>query len=294
VSENVVIPAYMLDSARAQGLTQIYYSRTFTARDLASNVLAVLKAQIVFNIGGTAGGTLWISRLALSFEAGDVNRVIGSGSRLQARVAVDTQGSGLLRAVWEVAEPPSTQGEPVYRLLQSIQQLFTGNQSVTLRSPLLPSGDNGSYLVRLRVLQPETLLTQPEISYVVIDSGASKMTTLQALAPTGLTRIGPQTRFEWRAVPGAEHYRIEIYTQELRTQINTIDTTGKQDVETSELVPGHRVTGIVVPGSQLSTKLAALTRQHLQSGLHYFWQIQALDANGRVFATSDRGEIIGE
>lgn len=293
-TENVLIPAYVLDSARVRGLSQIYYARVFSAHDLTNNITQPGEGLVSIAIGSSSGGALSIGRLALSFENGDVRRVVGRDSRLYAKAALDVQGSGWLHAAWEIAETPTTQGEPVYRLLQPVQQYNTGSQEILLHSPPLPTQDSGIYLVRLRIDIPVPAMALPEIAYAVAEMGAEPVETLKVLSPTGLVRLGAPTWFEWQAIPGAKFYRLEIFTQELRVEHGAVGTKNESEVESGEVVPGKLVTGVVLPGQQLSTTFSSATRQHLQSGQRYFWQVHAIDINGRVTAISARGEIIGE
>jgi hypothetical protein len=61
VTEHVLIPASIVAKARAAGASQIFYSRQFSPGPF----LAVATAE--FNITGSAGAGLSISREALSF-----------------------------------------------------------------------------------------------------------------------------------------------------------------------------------------------------------------------------------
>lgn len=295
VSETVVVPPYVLDSARKLGLNQIYFLRVFLVYPGSNKQAAVVSfSHVTLNIGSSSSGELSIGRMALSFDAGDINRVVGSNARLLARAQLDTQGSGLLRGVWEVAEPPSTVGEPVFRSVQFVQRYLTGSQEVVIPSPALPTQHSGTFLLRLRILEPTLYNDVPQIVYAVAEGLNAINQTITLLAPQGVTRIGAQTRFEWQSVPTAKHYRLDFYTQELRVRVSAADIESKPEQEQTDIVPGRRVTGVVVPATQQSTLLAEITRQHLQSGRRYFWQVTAIDAQGRVFATSARGEAVGE
>ena len=291
-TESVIIPPYVLDSARAQGLTQIFYSRIFSATDVTNSITTSGSGLLTISIGSSSGGILSIGRQALSFDDGEVRRVVGKGARLQAQASLNAQGSGLLRAAWEIAEPPSTLGTPVYRLLQPVQQYFSGSQEVNLRSPLLPTRDGGTYLVRLRIVEPEPAFSSPEIAYAVEESVTTPAEALKVLAPTGVVRVDAQTRFEWQAVRNAKFYRLEIYNQDVLTLSGAQHTPRAATSGLNEAAPGRLVTGVVLPDTQTHTLLSAATRRHLQSGHRYVWLIQGIDGNGRVIAISAQGELI--
>jgi hypothetical protein len=287
MSETLNVPSYIIDSARKLGFNQITFARQFSGTGF--NVKASAEGQMTLNIASSSSGSLAVTQMAISFDSGETQRVIGSNGRLQANVRLDTRGTGLFRAMWEVTEPPSTLGDPVWRPLQQVQRSLAGSENLVLTSPPLPTRDFGLYFVRLRVLQPDLIFSEPSILYVVEKLEGSS--TIHLLAPQGLTVVNPKTRFQWQPVIGAEAYRLQVFTQELRVKL----ADNKEQGDTSsELVPGRRVAGVLVKPGQVAASLSDVSLSHLQAGKHYFWQVQAIDKNGRVMATSQLSEIIGQ
>jgi len=288
-SETLYVPAYIIDSAHNLGTSQFSYARLFSGYDVSSKTTFNVEGLVTLIISSSGSGSLSITGMALSFDAGDTQRVIGSHKELQAMMRLDSRGTGLLRAIWEVAEPPSTLGEPAWRSIQQVQRSLAGNQELILKSPMLPTRDFGLYFVRLRILQPATDFSDLTILYVVEQGRGGGKVNL--LGPRGIVTATAETRFSWQAVEGAQAYRLNIYTQELRVQLR--EQTDRADAET-QIVPGKRVSGVLVKPDRLHVVLSEISLRHLQSGKRYFWQVQAIDAKGRVMATSEYGQIIGQ
>jgi hypothetical protein len=70
----------------------------------------------------------------LAFDDGAVVRVVPLKSRLSAAAEVSYNGSGSFSGYWEVADPGSTSGTPIFRQLQSLSQGLGGAERVKVTS----------------------------------------------------------------------------------------------------------------------------------------------------------------
>ncbi len=108
-----------------------------------------------------------ISRLELQLDDGSSLQVVTKGALLRPRAVVSFFGAGLLIATWELADPSTTAGEPVFGPLQTVQQVLAGSEPVTLIGPILPTIIPGSYIVRLTIRDPAMAFEYPEARYYV-------------------------------------------------------------------------------------------------------------------------------
>lgn len=163
-SEPLLVPRYIIDKARSNGANQITVRRRFTATGIVAGTTLI---SMTLNITGSAGGSFAITRLALDFGSGEVSRVVTAGTKFKAYAQLTSSGTGLLRGVWEIADPSTTRGEPIFRPLLNVRQYLTASQRITLSSPDLPSNANGLYQVRFRITEPTIALSSPLVRYVV-------------------------------------------------------------------------------------------------------------------------------
>ena len=75
----------------------------------------------------------------LSFDNGSSVRILPRNNAIHAQAELGYNGTGLLQAVWEVADPASTSGTPVYRPLLQVREYLTLGDAKTLKSPPLPT-----------------------------------------------------------------------------------------------------------------------------------------------------------
>lgn len=270
--DNVTIPASVVYQALAAHVGTFYFHRHFVP--VAGGAAA--DGLVAIRIVGSSGGPLALSRVSLRFSDGSRRRVVGPEHPLRALATVNYSGGGLLQAVWEVATPPGTSGQPVYRPLSIVRQyLMPGGQAV-LESPPLPAAEAGRYVVRLRIQSP-TLDSAPlALEYSVnpaFHGGANAPRNLPLRAPDGGAELSPATYFAWQPVAGARAYQLEFYA--------------------ADVLPGlqHPQGGMVVPAGTTQLRLSLLARAHLASGHSYRWRVLAIGADGRLLAVSALREL---
>ncbi|WP_145999183.1 hypothetical protein [Oceanicoccus sp. KOV_DT_Chl] len=92
-----------------------------------------------------------INTVALEFD--DNNNIVMAGlnENLQAKLTVVYSGVGLLEGRWLVAEPGSTEAQPIYRTLKLVRQNLNTKQRSFIESPELPTNRAGKYLLQFCV-----------------------------------------------------------------------------------------------------------------------------------------------
>ncbi|MGE5241599.1 MAG: hypothetical protein ACM3NI_08120, partial [Bacteroidota bacterium] len=142
-TEVVLIPTDVIYRAYKMGLGSFLYSRSFTDSTGAPSTQSA-----TINITSSAVTGFSLTGMSLMFDNGAVVRLLGRKEKLSAQADINFTGNGLLQGVWEVADPASTAGQPVFRPLISVRQYLVGSDKQTLRSPILPTNSSGLYLVR--------------------------------------------------------------------------------------------------------------------------------------------------
>ncbi len=271
--ETVRIPARVLFRAAEEGAAQVRYVRSF------DDGFGSATAALALDITGSAAAGFGVTRLALDFvgEEGEawVLAVVPPEAELAPRAHLSFSGSGQLRAAWELAEPPSTRGEPVFRPLAQVRRFLGAGGEVEITGPVLPTMRPGTYLVRLRITAPAVDFDLPVLRYVVSatpDGGvpmAAPVPEAAVHSPAPDSLIGPDLVFSWAPVAGARVYRIELWSHD-----------GGADLA------GALVSGLAVPADLTRVTLPATTRSHLRPGRHYRWRVRALDGQGGLLAQS--------
>lgn len=159
--ETVLVPAHVIVRAQQQGLRTVAYQRRF---DDGSGVLT---GEITLQIVTRPTAGFAVARLALAFDDGSPLRFVARDKNLAARATVSFVGSGLFKAVWEVAGPNFIPDDPNFRPLVNVQQYLISIEPAGLVSPSLPTEAVGTYAVRLRVQQPGLGFEAPLLHYFV-------------------------------------------------------------------------------------------------------------------------------
>lgn len=268
IREFVPVPAAIVRRAVDLGLSRIQYRRTFNDGSTTSTWSVALDIA-----GSEGGGALGITRIALRFDDGAATRVVERGAKLGAVAEVNFSGSGELRAVWEIARPPSTQGVASYTPLRLVTRFLASGGRAYLPAPALPTQMAGQYLLRLRVLAPDQGIGTPMLRYVVVEKPLESKpppAVLKLHEPQAEAKLSADTWFAWQAVPGARAYQLEIY--------------GAAPAATHP--PQTPVSGILVRDVQTRTQLSKLARAHLVSGKRYHWRVIAIGDKGQILAQS--------
>src|SRR3990172_1709801 len=116
-NESVLVPADIVDRARRLGLSQIGYQRVFSFTPQPNEV-----GCLPLNITSSAAANLGISGEVLSFDNGSSVRILPRNNAIHAQAELGYNGTGLLQAVWEIAEPATSSGSPVYRPLLQVRE----------------------------------------------------------------------------------------------------------------------------------------------------------------------------
>ena len=243
--------------------------------------------------GGGGQGLLDIDRLALYFDDMSTLRLVPQDEVLHALLEVQFAGAGQMRGVWEIADPASTMGEPVYRPLRTVRQTLVGNQALKLESPPLPTGREGMYLLRFTLTEPQTGFEPLFIRYAVsAQQGAQQPPeNVRLQSPASGARIDQDTAFGWSAQAGASAYQLEIHAQPARTAADNLPDLGGTRPVPPPTVEGPPLTGMLVTGEQPSTRLSQLVWQYLHPGHGYWWRIRVIGANGSVTGESPLAEF---
>jgi len=293
ITETVAVPAEVSVQAARLGATTIVYQRTFSD---GSTGTAAINAGII--IGGSGLARFGVSRMALAFDDGAVVRVVPLNSRLSAAADVTYVGSGSLRGYWEVADPGSTAGTPIFRQLQSVSQGVGGGDRAKLRSPDLPTDTAGLHIVRLRLTDPSPAFDPPVLYYYVGEPRPGTPFSLMPMTvmnPPNEAYIDASTQFIWQPVRGARVYKIEIFASPEVPSLHLPELGGAPATEDPQLMrralSRPPIAGMLVAAKQNQTTLSAATRAKLQQRRSYFWRIQAISEDGSVIGEAQVREL---
>lgn len=246
----------------------------------------------LFLTGGGGSGLFDITRLALHFDDLSTVRLVPRGDELRAVLDVQFTGSGQLAGVWELADPASTAGRPVFRPVHAERTALVGARDVQIRSPSLPTDREGMHLLRFRLTAPETDFAPVMIRYVVTSEAIHDRppVNLHPEAPGDGSLIGPETVFSWHADTPAGAYRLEIYSQVPGDNLRLPDLGGPVDMPPRS-VDGPPVTGMLLPGDVRTTHLSAVVFGRLRPGRGYWWRVRAIGTDGGVIGESPLQEF---
>ena len=292
-NESVLVPADIVDRARRLGLSQIGYQRVFSFTPQPNEV-----GCLPLNITSSAAANLGISGEVLSFDNGSSVRILPRNNAIHAQAELGYNGTGLLQAVWEIANPATTSGEPVYRPLLQVREYLTLGDAKTLKSPALPTGAVGLYLVRLRVIDPIVPFTTPVVRYFVAEGRVGKELPpdpVGVTSPVPFALYAPDTLFAWESHKGARAYQLEVYRTDRNPATELPDLGGgDRTPKPSDVAAALRqapVTGMLVPGNQTTTTLSLNARQRLTPGRAYLWRVLAISEDGTVIGQSPMREM---
>ena len=292
--EVVQIPEALIYSAIRQR------SQLRVVRDFADGGPAQT-AELQVTPSGPGSALLTVERLSLSFDDDTRLRVLPKGSKLRVIAELQTQGVGQLNAQWEVADGATTPGQPVFRPLTLVRQGVAGGGRTVITSPLLPTGIEGTTLVRLRVLAPGLGFTSPTLQYYVTpgENGAATVVQREMFpsAPQPGEPLTAETRFAWSAVAGTEAYQIAFYATPAGPA-EPLESAKAQDVGAGQgAAPGgaapdtEPLAAVFVPGGRTEASLEPFTLGQLRAERSYLWRVLAIDANGAVIGSSSTREI---
>lgn len=272
-SETVSVPRSIAVEAARTG-QPLTYQRTFSDASGISSTGSVALAVV-----GSAGGEFAITRIDLKFDDDSRVRVLPGNEDLRALAEINFTGSGILQAVWEIAGPTSTSGEPLFRPLTIVRRNLAGGDRSIISSPQLPTDSQGLYVVRLRLQEPDLDFVIPILRYFVTAPEAAPAgappAPVSLQSPANDALLGMDTEFRWQSLPQSRAYMLQFYP-----------AAGPAEPHAPP------VAAVLVPGDRQSTVLEPLTWQRLESGTRYRWRIRALAEDGSVAGLSGWREIL--
>lgn len=285
ITESVNVPQAVIQKALGLGVGEIVYRRSYN--DPADASLIPFEVRMVFT-GAQAAG-LTATRQAIAFDDNTPVRIVAPRLLLSAWSEVTLSGSGLVEGVWEIAEPPSTSGQAVFRTLRVVRQFAQGG-GLRLDSPALPTASPGLHLLRLRLTQPLPGFDAPEIRYFVAQPGATPVAReLRALSPGPGALLEEGTRFAWAPLEGVQSWLLVLYGRPagLAGNLPELGAAPLPDAaELAQLTKTVPAAGIVVPGGQSGVTLSAMARSRLKPGSAYLWQVMGVGKDAVVLGES--------
>ncbi len=291
-SEFVEVPSASVQAWVDAGLRRLLLVRTFS---VGAGGPSSVRAQVVLNLASSAlraprentDSELLVQRLNLSFLDNLRVKVVQPATELKAKVQVVYSGNGQLQGRWQVAEPASTQGEPMYRTLTLVSQYLGATQQTLLTSPPLPTAVAGKYRVRFCVtnrdmVPADELVLDPgcpiealtvETAYQVLGSDGPEAS--MASSPQS-GRVTADSQFTWAAVPGAVVYQLQVFA-------------GDAPQPVSDAAPGEPppfIAGMLLPQGTQKTRWSSWLLNKLTAGRYYLWRVTAHDESGAVVGRS--------
>lgn len=297
-SEFVRIPAASVRAWQSAGIRRLLLVRTFS--DLSGG--GQVRAQQVLTLASSGlrasrenqDGELLVQRLSLSFSDNQRIKVVPPGENVLAKVLLAYSGNGLLEGRWQVAEPGSTEGKPVYRTLLLVRSYLRDAQQSTLNSPPLPTDKAGKYRVRFCVtnhelVPPDALLLDAgcpldtltvETVYEVLGAEQPERRPLMISEPRE-GEVTDTSLFNWQPVAGAVVYQLQLFVA---------DGPRGEDSAVLGESPSF-VAGMLLPASVNRSTLSPLLRSKLQAGQYYLWRVTAHDQAGSMIGRSQEWRV---
>jgi len=227
---------------------------------------------------------------SLESSEGALFKIFNKGASPRVKANLSYTGSGVLRGVWEIAEPSSTVGTAVFHPLTYVRKFLSQVGQITIYSPHLPGNMTGLYLVRFRITEPQPAFDAPVIRYFInAAKHAVKPVRMDIISPKNQARISEDTRFSWQQLNGARAYLLELFVPAAANPDQPATNTTEESIK-SLLIPkggldgGLPVSGMLIPANQ--TILSKLAQTNLEAGHRYLWRVRAIDASGHVIGES--------
>ncbi len=291
-SGNSYSESFQVSGAQVQawldaGLNAVVIRRHFTT--VGGRFGSGVNADVIFRL--TSSGLrstrelnlFAVQRMQLSFANQTNLIVVDPAEELKAFLDVNYSGSGVLEGTWQVAEPGSTEGLPMYRTLRLIKQTLNAAQQSRIQSPLLPTDRPGKYLLRFCLVDREQTPTGGN-DFNCPDPNRVVEAAYQVLAKTGTAVVeirispdkgdlNPSSELSWTPVVGTVVYQLQIFQQ-----------LGEQ--------PPIFVAGMLLPQHPQHAVLSKLVNEKLMEGKVYQWRINALNPQGQVIGQSPLANFI--
>jgi hypothetical protein len=297
VNETLLIPPDVSNRALKLNAPTFFYRRTFRSTSTGATGQAALTCRL----STSAYGNFSIAAVTIFFEneRGEAT-FLQNDPRARASAEVRYNGNGLLKAVWEVQEPNSTQ----YRVLQQVQYHLTYGDRILFHTPPvppLPSVTTGRHFLRFRIEQPVSGFELPQVSYFVrAPAGEADDLKLTLALPFQNARIRDTAQFEWKGKSNGKLLRFSIFE---RASFNTIlsptpsveplpeskELAGSKVLQNPDLflVKGVEILSAALPVETTRYQLKPDQWKRLKPATWYVWQVLALDESGKVISETE-------
>lgn len=287
LTESLTVPAGVVLRAHQLGASFIRFQRQFNDGSGPVNLDATIA------IGGSGAAQLAITREALNFDDGSALRVVQAGGALSAAGQISFIGAGSLSAVWEIAGPSSTPGQPQFRPLAQVTLGLLGHGPVLVKSPPLPTDAPGYYVARLRLTHPLPGFETPQLQYYVggARSAHAGVASMVLTAPGDGAVFGDDTRFSWEPVSGAKAYQVELFASPAAAPDAGASSASGKAARARSALATPPAAGVIVAAPRTEVVLSPLSRARLRPHGTYFWRVQAIGADGAVIGSAQAREL---
>lgn len=301
IRETLTLDAGIVRGWIERGTTTVILQRTFidaAGSSTSASVVLVLNRSKLLVARRTTQGSFSVQTLRLEFDSGNNTEIVTVDESMRASLTVSYSGKGMLRGRWQIAEPGSSEGAPLYRTLSLVNTNLTTSQRSTLRSPALPTGRSGKYLLRFCVtngfdidpgddpLCPNQDLTAMA-TYLVQGVDASSVEKIEGLSPNRQSVTGT-SNFSWRPLSEARVYQLQIFA------LGPADGDLPSSRIDSANVEPQFITGMLLKAANTNTLLSESVLSKLQAGQRYLWRVTAHDESGRMIGQSAESSFVFE
>lgn len=282
-----------------RGSNRVVLQRTFAdpagSSTTATVILTLNRSKLQAARRGTQDAFA-VQALRLEFDTGNNTKIATTDESLRAALTVSYGGTGLLKGRWQIAEPGSSEGLPLFRTLAIVNTNLHTSQRSTLRSPPLPTGRAGKYLLRFCVTNRidtdaggDSQCPNPSLvataSYQVQGSPDGDIHRIGGLSPDRQA-VSQRTPFSWQPVPDARIYQLQIFA---------LGSAGGELASSrvdGDPVAPEFVGGMLLKSETTNTQLSDSARSKLVSGHRYLWRVTAHDESGRMIGKSAESSFI--
>ncbi len=297
VNETLLIPPDVSNRALKLNAPTFFYRRTFRSTSTGASGQSALTCRL----STSAYGNFSIAAVTIFFEneRGEAT-FLQNDPRARASAEVRYNGTGLMKAVWEVQEPNSTQ----FRTLQQVQYHLTYGDRILFHSPPvppLPTVVTGRHFLRFRIEQPVSGFELPQVTYFVrAPAGDPEDVKLTLTLPARNARITEASTFEWNGKSSGTLLRFAIFE---RASFNTIlgktpsveplpetqELAGSKVLQNPDLflVKGVEILSASLPVETTRYQLKPDQWKRLKPVTWYVWQVQALDQAGKLISETE-------
>lgn len=168
IRETMIIPQSFLTRVLQAGTRTIAVERFFEV-EVAPGQFVTAEGQLDINITGSLGAGLQINRIDLRFQNEAVQIIVPQRHPPEVRADISYTGTGLFRAVWEVADSRVTAagGPTIFRILRQDRIRLGAGGFKRVKGPRLPAELTGLHVVRFRVLDGPLAGEAPVVRYFV-------------------------------------------------------------------------------------------------------------------------------